>query len=44
MTKKMRLELGLLKLGEMAREAEVSSSTIRHYTEVGLFKVREMTE
>ncbi len=44
MTKEMRMELGLLKIGEIAREARVLTSTIRHYTEVGLLKVKEVTE
>jgi DNA-binding transcriptional MerR regulator len=44
MTKKMRLEIGLLKVGEIAREARVLASTIRYYTEIGLLKVRELTE
>ena len=44
MTKKMRMGLGLLKIGEIARESKVIRSTIRHYTEIGLLKVREITE
>ena len=44
MTKKMRMEIGLLKVGEVAREARVLASTIRYYTEVGLLKVREHTD
>ncbi len=44
MTKKMRMEIGLLKVGEVAREARVLASTIRYYTEIGLLKVRELTE
>ena len=44
MTKKMRLEIGLLKVGEVAKEARVLTSTIRYYTEVGLLKVRELTD
>ncbi len=44
MTKKMRMEIGLLKVGEIAREAEVLASTIRYYTEIGLLKVRELTD
>ena len=44
MTREMRMELGLLKIGEIAREAKVLTSTIRYYTEVGLLKVKEMTE
>lgn len=44
MTRKMRLELGLLKVGEIAREARVHKSTVRYYTEIGLLKVKETTE
>ena len=44
MTKKFRLENGLLKIGEIAREAEVKESTIRYYTEVGIIEVAETTE
>ena len=44
MTKKMRMEIGLLKVGEIAREARVLASTIRYYTEVGLLKVKELTD
>ena len=38
------MDMGLLKIGEIARETEVMRSTIRHYTEIGLLKVREITE
>ena len=44
MTKKMRMEKGLLKVGEIAKEARVLASTIRYYTEVGLLKVKEFTD
>jgi len=44
MTKKFRLENGLLKIGEIAREAGVRESTVRYYTEVGLIKVTEKTD
>ena len=44
MTKKMRMEVGLLKVGEVAKEARVMASTIRYYTEIGLLKVRELAE
>ncbi len=44
MTKNMRMEIGLLKVGEIARETRVLTSTIRYYTEIGLLKVREFTE
>ncbi len=44
MTKKFRLENGLLKIGEIASEAGVRQSTIRYYTEVGLLSIAETTE
>jgi DNA-binding transcriptional MerR regulator len=44
MTRKMRMEIGLLKVGEIAREARVLASTIRYYTEVGLLKVKDLTD
>ena len=44
MTRKMRIELGLLKVGAVAREAQVLSSTVRYYTEIGILKVKEMTD
>jgi DNA-binding transcriptional MerR regulator len=44
MTRKMRMELGLLKVGEIAREAQVLNSTVRYYTEIGILKVKEMTD
>ena len=44
MTKKMRFEVGLLKLGEIAREAQVLNSTVRYYTEIGILKVKEITD
>ncbi len=44
MTKKFRLENGLLKIGEIARESGIKESTIRYYTEVGLVNVAETTE
>ncbi len=44
MTKKMRIDIGLLKVGEVAKEARVLASTIRYYTEIGLLKVRELTD
>jgi DNA-binding transcriptional MerR regulator len=40
----MRMELGLLKVGEIAREAQVLNSTVRYYTEIGILKVKEMTD
>ena len=44
MTKKFRLENGLLKIGEIAKEAGVRESTVRYYTEMGLIKVTERTD
>ncbi len=44
MTKRFRLENGLLKIGEIARESGVRQSTIRHYTEVGLLSIAETME
>ncbi|MDH5661363.1 MAG: MerR family transcriptional regulator [Elusimicrobiota bacterium] len=41
MCKRERLRMGLLKIGEMAREAGVLRSTIRYYTEMGLLPVAE---
>lgn len=41
MCKKERLKNGLLKIGEMAREAGVLRSTITYYTEMGLLRVAE---
>jgi len=44
MTRKMRLANGLLKIGEMAREAGVLISTIRYYTDIGLLRVVASTQ
>ena len=44
MTRRMRLINGLLKIGEMAREAGVLVSTIRYYTDVGLLRVVANTQ
>jgi len=44
MTRTMRLANGLLKIGEMAREAGVLISTIRYYTDVGLLRVVANTQ
>jgi DNA-binding transcriptional MerR regulator len=44
MTRRMRLANGLLKIGEMAREAGVLVSTIRYYTDVGLLRVVTNTQ
>lgn len=41
MCKRERLRIGLLKIGEVAREAGVLRSTIRYYTEIGLLQVAE---
>ena len=41
MCKRERLKMGLLKIGEMAREAGVLRSTIRYYTDMGLLPVTE---
>ena len=43
MTKKMRVEKGLLKIGEVSREARVPVSMVRYYTEMGLLKATELT-
>ena len=44
MTRIMRVANGLLKIGEMAREAGVLVSTIRYYTDVGLLRVVASTQ
>jgi len=44
MTRRMRLANGLLKIGEMAREAGVLVSTVRYYTDVGLLRVVANTQ
>lgn len=41
MCKRERLRIGLLKIGEIAKEAGVLRSTIRYYTEMGLLRVVE---
>jgi DNA-binding transcriptional MerR regulator len=41
MCKRERLRIGLLKIGEVAREAGVLRSTIRYYTDIGLLAVAE---
>jgi len=43
MTRRMRLANGLLKIGEIAREAGVLASTIRYYTDMGLLRVVAIT-
>ena len=42
MCKRERLKNGLLKIGEIAKEAGVLRSTIRYYTEMGLLLVTEI--
>jgi len=44
MTRRARLANGLLKIGEMAREAGVLVSTIRYYTDMGLLRVVASTQ
>ena len=44
MTKRFRLENGLLKVCEVAKEAGVKESTVRYYTEVGIINATEKTE
>jgi len=44
MTRRARLANGLLKIGEMAREAGVLASTIRYYTDIGLLRVVASTQ
>jgi len=44
MTKKFRLENGLLKVSEVAKESGVKESTVRYYTEVGIINVTETTD
>ncbi len=41
MCKRERLRIGLLKIGEVAKETGVLRSTIRYYTEMGLLAVAE---
>jgi len=44
MTRRIGLANGLLKIGEMAREAGVLVSTIRYYTDMGLVRVVANTQ
>ena len=44
MTKSIRLEKGLLKIGEIAKEAQVPVSSIRYYTDMGLLKAMQYTD
>ncbi|MCJ7646553.1 MerR family transcriptional regulator [bacterium] len=44
MTRRMRLANGLLKIGEIAREAGLLASTIRYYTDMGLLRVVANTQ
>lgn len=41
MEKERRLQLGLLKIGELAEVAKVPISTIKYYTDIGLLRVQE---
>ncbi len=40
---KERTRVGLLKIGEIAREAGVAPSLVRYYTDIGLLKVAGYT-
>jgi len=40
---KERARVGLLKIGEIAREAGVAPSLVRYYTDIGLLKVAGYT-
>lgn len=42
--RKERLEMGLLKLGEIAQKAGVLPSAIRYYSNLGLLKVTDYTQ
>jgi CheY-like chemotaxis protein len=44
MDKTKRLELGLLKIGELAEISSVPISTIKYYTDIGLLRVSEYME
>lgn len=41
MDKEKRLQLGLLKIGELAEKAGVPISTIKYYTDLGLLRVQD---
>jgi len=41
--RKIRLEKGLLKVGEIAKEVGVRPSTVKFYTEQGLLEVADYT-
>ena len=41
--RRIRLEKGLLKVGEVAKEAGVRPSTVKFYTEQGLLEVADYT-
>jgi len=41
---KQRMQRGLLKIGEIAREAGVAPSLVRYYTDIGLLKVASYTK
>jgi len=42
--RKERLKLGLLKLGEIAREVGLLPSAIRYYSNLGLIKISDYTQ
>ncbi len=44
MNKEKRLQLGLLKIGELAERANVPISTIKYYTDIGLLRVVDYME
>jgi len=41
---KQRMQRGLLKIGEIAREAGVAPSLVRYYTDIGLLRVASYTK
>jgi len=41
---KERMQRGLLKIGEIAREAGVAPSLVRYYTDIGLLRVASYTK
>ncbi|MFC2048737.1 MerR family transcriptional regulator [Elusimicrobiota bacterium] len=43
MTKKERVKIGLLKIGEIAEEAGVNKTTVRYYTDMGLINYVDTT-
>jgi len=44
LSRKERLSRGLLKIGEIAKLAEVAPSLVRYYTDIGLLKVAGYTK